>query len=154
MKKKAILLFSLFPCLAANSQQILSTQGDSYSNSIAKIEFTIGELIINTGTNGTNDITQGYHQTNWNFLGVEDFGANYEAVIFPNPTEEILYIKTSEFENVIYSLYDAQGRLIMQNLLSAEQTPIQLTQLSAGSYSLTLKNEAQNLKQFNLVKIH
>ena len=154
MKKKAILFFSLFPCLAVNAQQILSTQGDSYTNATASINFTIGELIIDTGTDGTNDITQGFHQTNWNFLGVQDFVANYQAVIFPNPTEEILYIKTSEFENITYSLYDAQGKLIMQNLLTAEQTPIQLSHLSAGSYSLTLKNEAQNLKQFNLVKIH
>uniref|UniRef100_UPI00404B1454 T9SS type A sorting domain-containing protein n=1 Tax=Flavobacterium sp. TaxID=239 RepID=UPI00404B1454 len=48
--------------------------------------------------------------------------------------------------------YDAQGKLVMQNILSAEQTPIQVSQLAPGSYSLTLNNETQNLKTFKLIK--
>jgi hypothetical protein len=111
-------------------------------------------VIIATGTNGTNDITQGFHQTNWNFLGVEDFTPNYEATIFPNPTQDDLNIKTSVFENLTYTLYDAQGKLVIQNVLSAEQTSIEVSQLAPGSYSLTLNNETQNLKTFKLVKTH
>ena len=108
--------------------------------------------MIKTGTDGTNDITQGFHQTNWNFLGVEDHAPSYEATIYPNPTEDVLNIRTSTFENVTYTLYDAQGKLIMQNILSGEQTPIQVSQLALGSYSLTLSNETQNLKIFKLIK--
>ena len=96
------------------------------------IDFTIGEVVIDTGTDGTNDLTQGFHQTNWNFLGVEDFAPNYEAIIFPNPTEDVLNIKTSMFENVTYTLYDGLGKLVMQDILSAEQTPIQVSQLAPG----------------------
>ncbi|NRA10789.1 MAG: hypothetical protein HRT57_02390, partial [Crocinitomicaceae bacterium] len=40
----------------------------------------------------------------------------------------------------------------MQNILSGEQTPIQVSQLALGSYSLTLSNETQNLKIFKLIK--
>ena len=111
-------------------------------------------MIIATETDGTNDLTQGFHQTNWNFVGLEDFAPDYEATIFPNPTEDVLNIRTSTFENVTYTLYDAQGKLVMQDKLSAEQTPIQVSQLAPGSYSLTLNNQAQNLKTFKLVKSH
>ena len=152
MKKNTLVLLSLITTFSVSAQEVISTQGDSYSNAIGNIDFTIGEVIINTGTNGTIDITQGFHQTNWNFLGVEDFAPNYEAIIFPNPTEDVLNIKTSSFENVTYTLYDAQGKLVMQDKLSAEQTPIQVTQLAPGSYSLTLNNAIQNLKTFKLVK--
>ncbi len=152
MKKNTLMLFSLFASLAVTAQEVVATQGGSYSSSSANIDFTIGEVIIDTGTDGTNDLTQGFHQTNWNFLGVEDFAPNYEATIFPNPTSEVLNIKTSTFENVTYTLYDAQGKLVMQNILSAEQTPIQVSQLAPGSYSLTLNNETQNLKTFKLIK--
>ena len=154
MKKQTLLMFSLFATLSTSAQDVVSTQGDSYSNASAKIDFTIGEVVINTGTDGTNDLTQGFHQTNWNFLGVEDFAPNYEAIIFPNPTEDVLNIRTSKFENVTYTLYDAQGKLVMHDILSAEQTPIQVSQLAPGSYSLTLNNETQNLKTFKLVKTH
>ena len=154
MKKNTIVVFSFFAVLSGSAQEVVATQGDSYSNASANIDFTIGEVVINTGTDGNNDLTQGFHQTNWNFLGVEDFAPNYEAIIFPNPTEDILNIRTSTFENVTYTLYDAQGKLVMQDILSAEQTPIQVSQLAPGSYSLTLNNETQNLKTFKLIKTH
>ena len=152
MKKKTIVLFSLFASISVSAQEVVSTQGESYSNASAKIDFTIGEVVINTGTDGTNDLTQGFQQTNWTFLGVEDFAPNFQATIFPNPTQDVFNIKTSVFENVTYTLYDAQGKLVMQNILSAEQTPIQVSQLAPGSYSLTLNNETQNLKTFKLIK--
>ena len=154
MKKNTIVVFSFFAVLSGSAQEVVATQGDSYSNASANIDFTLGEVIIDTGTDGNNDLTQGFHQTNWNFLGVEDFAPNYEATIFPNPTEDVLNIRTSTFENVTYTLYDAQGKLVMQNILSAEQTPIQVSQLAPGSYLLTLNNETQNLKTFKLVKTH
>jgi hypothetical protein len=154
MKKNTIVLFSLFAAISVSAQEVVSTQGESYSNASANINFTIGEVIINTGTDGTNDITQGFHQTNWNFLGVEDFAPNYEATIFPNPTQDVLNIKTSSYDNVTYTLYDAQGKLVMQNLLSSEQTPIQVSQLASGSYSLTLSNGQQQLKTYKLIKTH
>ena len=150
--KTTSLFLSVFLSAVLFGQEVVSTQGDSYSNASGNIDFTIGELIIDTGTDGTNDLTQGFHQTNWNFLGVEDFAPNYEATIFPNPTEDVLNIRTSTFENVTYTLYDAQGKLVMQNILSAEQTPIQVSQLAPGAYSLTLNNQTQNLKTFKLIK--
>ena len=154
MKKITFVLFSLFATLSVSAQEVVSTQGDSYSNASGNIDFTIGELIIDTGTDGTNDITQGFHQTNWNFVGLDDNDPSYEATIFPNPTEDVLNIKTSMFENVTYTLYDGLGKLVMQDILSAEQTPIQVSQLAPGNYSITMTNETQNLKTFKLVKSH
>ncbi|MDB2656890.1 T9SS type A sorting domain-containing protein [Crocinitomicaceae bacterium] len=152
MKRHTLVLFSLFASISVSAQEVVSTQGESYSNASGSIDFTIGEVVIHTGTDGTNDLTQGFHQTNWNFVGVEDHAPNYEAIIFPNPTEDVLNIRTSTFENVTYTLYDAQGKLVMQDILSAEQTPIQVSQLAPGSYSLTLNNQTQNLKTFKLIK--
>tara|TARA_B110000977_G_C10974872_1_gene453766 strand:+ start:251 stop:712 length:462 start_codon:yes stop_codon:yes gene_type:complete len=150
--KRLLLFGALTLSLNSLGQDVVSTQGDSYTNASGSIDFTIGEVVINTVTDGTNDLTQGFHQTNWNFLGVEDFAPNYEAIIFPNPTEDVLNIRTSAFENVTYTLYDAQGKLVMQDKLSAEQTPIQVSQLAPGSYSITLNNETQILKTFKLIK--
>ena len=154
MKKHTLVLFSLLNTITVYGQEVVATQGDSYSNASANIDFTIGEVIIDTGTDGTNDITQGFHQTKWDFVGLENHAPNYEATIFPNPTEDVLNIRTSTFENVTYTLYDEKGKLVMQNTLTAEQTPIQVSHLAPGSYSLKLNNETQNLKMFKLVKTH
>jgi hypothetical protein len=162
MKKQIFLFVTFFAAFAVSAQEVVSTQGETYSNATGSIDFTVGEVVINTGTNGTNDLTQGFHQTNWNLVGVEDFAPNYSVTIFPNPTQDVLNIKTSVFENVTYTLYDAQGKLVMQNILSAEQTPIQVSQLAPGAYSLELIFKEGNngslssskRKTFKLVKSH
>ena len=150
--KKLLLFGAIALSLQLFGQEVVSTQGDSYTNTSGSIDFTIGEVVINTETDGTNDITQGFHQTNWYFLGVENYTPSYEATIFPNPTSEVLNIKTSKFEKVTFTLYDAQGKLILQGILSAEQTPINVSHLSPGSYSIALNNGTQNLKTFKLMK--
>lgn len=134
------------------SQEVISTQGDSYSNASGKIDFTIGEIVTNTETDGANDLTQGFHQTNWNFVSIEDHVPNYEAIIYPNPTEDFLNIKASLYKNVSYVLYDEMGRLILQGLLSGEQTAFEVSPLATGRYSLTLINLKENLKTFNIIK--
>jgi hypothetical protein len=154
MEKTVLMLFSLFTTISVAAQEVVATQGDSYSNASGNIDFTIGEVIINTGTDGANYLTQGFHQTNLNVLGVEAHTSNYEAIIFPNPTEDVLNIRTSKFEDVTYTLYDVQGKLLIQNKLFAVQTPIQLAHLAAGSYSLVLNNSIQKLKTFRLIKTH
>jgi hypothetical protein len=154
MIKQTLSCFLLLTVLSVTAQEVVSTQGDSYSNASGSIDFTVGEVITATETNGASDITQGFHQTNLNVLGVDDHFPSYEAIIFPNPTEDILNIRTSTFEDVTYTLYDVQGKLVMQNKLVAEQTPIQLVHLAAGGYSLVLNNSTQKLKTFRLIKTH
>tara|TARA_B100000524_G_scaffold311166_2_gene187659 strand:+ start:4281 stop:4742 length:462 start_codon:yes stop_codon:yes gene_type:complete len=153
MKKRIILLLFLNPIITS-AQEIVSTQGDSYSNTSTQIDFTIGEIIINTESDGINTLTQGFHQTNWNFVGLENHAPGYEATIFPNPTSKILNISTSAFENVTYTLYDAKGKLILQDKLTADETHIRVGQLAAGKYSLILNSKNQKLKTFKLVKTH
>ena len=152
MLKNTLLFFSLLTSVCVSAQEVVATQGDSYTNSNGSIDFTIGEVVINTGSDGSNDLTQGFHQTNWNFVSTEDHVPSYEATIFPNPTSEILTIRTSSFENVTYTLYDARGKLVIQDKLSSAQTPIQVSQLAPGAYSLILNNDAQKLKTFRLIK--
>ncbi|MFT7086477.1 MAG: hypothetical protein ACJAV5_002205 [Vicingaceae bacterium] len=77
MKTTTLLVCLLFASNFIYSQEIVSTQRDSCSKAKGSIDFTIGEAIVNTGTDGTNDLTQGFHQTNGEFLGVEDHAPSY-----------------------------------------------------------------------------
>lgn len=150
---KQLLLLGLLTIInSVYSQEVVSTQGETYSSPNAIIDFTVGEVVINTVSDGTNNITQGFHQSNWNFVGLENHTPSFEAIIFPNPTSEVLNIRASAFENVTYTLYDAQGKLIVKDKLTAEQTLIPVSQLATGSYSITLNNPTQNLKTFKLIK--
>lgn len=148
---KIVFLFSLFTW-SVQGQEVVSTQGDSYSNSNASMDFTVGETVINTGTDGNTTITQGFHQTNWDLLDIEEHVPTFEATVFPNPATHVLNIEVSEFENVSYSLCDSKGNIVAQDELSSERTLIEVSQLAPGAYSLFLSNETKNIKTFRLVK--
>ena len=136
----SILLALPFFCIG---QQVISSRGGSHTNLNGSIHFTIGEVIVNT---------QGFHQTNWTFAGVDNHDKNYEVIIFPNPMEETLNIRTKVFKNVSYILYDTQGKMIMQNELLKEKTSLQVSSLAPSKYSLILFNKKEKLKTFSLIK--
>ncbi len=153
--KKLLLVGALALTSISFSQEVISTQGDSYSNASAIIDFTVGEVIINTATNGSNDLTQGFHQTNWNFLGVNNHEQNFEATVYPNPIGSELFIETKNFESVSFVLYDATGKIVSKNKLDASKIGIDVSTLAPSSYSLVLRNEnEEKVKTFKLVKTH
>ena len=153
--KKLLLISAIALTSITYSQEVISTQGDSYSNASASIDFTIGEVVINTVSDGTNDLTQGLHQTNWNFLGVDDHEQNFEATVYPNPMGTELFIEMENFKNSSYILYDAVGRIVANDNLSTLKTGIDVSTLAPSSYSLVLQDENQiKIKTFKLVKTH
>ena len=151
-RKTALFAFIILFTTNLFSQDVISTQGDSYTDSSASIDFTIGEVVTNTETDGTNDLTQGFHQTNWSFVNIENHVPSYEATIYPNPAEDFLNIQASLYEDVSYLLYDEMGKLILQGRLLSEKTSLEVNQLATGRYSLILNNSKENLKTFNIIK--
>jgi hypothetical protein len=154
MKKNTLVLISFFSVGLLSAQEVVSTQGDSYSSGVANIDFTIGEVVIDTGTDGSNDLTQGFHQTNWTFVSVQDHVSNYEVDVYPNPTQDLLKIQTGDYNNVSYTLFDSQGRIVLQNQLISDLTTIQVAHLATGTYTLRLNNKEENLKTFTLIKTY
>tara|TARA_B110000305_G_scaffold229374_1_gene280300 strand:- start:547 stop:1014 length:468 start_codon:yes stop_codon:yes gene_type:complete len=151
-RKTALFAFTILFTINLFSQDVISSQGDSYTDSSASIDFTIGEVVTFTGSTIENNITQGFHQTNWSFVSVQDHVQDYQAIIYPNPTEDFLNIQTSLYQDVNYLLYDEMGKLILQGNLSSEKTSLDVSKIATGRYSLTLINSKEALKTFNIIK--
>ncbi len=153
MKRSKLVLLLLLSTSTIYAQEVVSTQGDSYYTGSASMDFTIGEPVISTGSDGTHDITQGFHQTNWNFAGLEDLAPEMDATIYPNPTIDVLNILTKQFEGVSYTLTNANGQIVQRDELSEEITSVDVQGLAPGNYSVTLFDRNQNkLKTFKLIK--
>ena len=144
------LLLALFNTTVA--QEVISTQGSTYTNSTATIDFTIGEAIISTQSNGIHDICQGFHQTNWNFVDLEDFDRDFEVSVLPNPLENVLVINAPIYLGKTYVLYDAQGRIVVDGKLDTNKTLVSVEFLSPALYTLVVKERDTLLKSFKLIK--
>lgn len=150
---KSILILALALSFNSISQEVVSTQGDSYTKTNGSIDFTIGEVIANTASSNENTLTQGFHQTNWMFLSVENHQIDYEATVYPNPMSSVLNIQSSAHENVSYTVNDARGRIVSKGNLQTIVTEVDVSLFAPGSYSLVLFDEKHlKLKTFKLIK--
>jgi len=153
MKKTHVLLFSLFATTTTFSQEVISSQGDTYTGASGVVDFTLGEVVINTVSTANNDVTQGFHQTYWNFAGVENLDPDFEASVYPNPMETQLTVTVANYTSVRYEMFDASGKIVCSANLTDEITQIEVIDFAPGSYQLSLiGQDDQILKNFKLIK--
>jgi hypothetical protein len=71
--------------------------------------------------------------------------------IFPNPATSMIQVKANtELLGMSYSIYDNRGKVVLRGQLNAENTSIELGNLSGGIYMLSI---GENMKHtFKVVK--
>jgi len=117
-----------------------------------KMDFSIGEIIINTGIADDFMITQGFHQEDI-YLSTLKESINIDLTIFPNPTTSSINIDFHDIVNspIKLDIYDASGKQWGITEFIHEKTyNISLEGLAEGIYFLFLENK--NFK--NIYKIH
>ena len=79
-------------------------------------------------------------------LSVEDFNALSDFTIYPNPTDNMLYIKTNKnFGKVILSLVDINGRQVLSKEATLfDKVELNISALQSGIYILNIKGENIN----------
>jgi Leucine-rich repeat (LRR) protein len=101
------------------------TMGDAFSNT-ANIYFDYNAPII----------TNTYTTTVRNVLAVSETKTGKENIsIYPNPVQDILYIKTSE-EIIKAEIYDASGRIL--NTTGVKTNSVNVAELAKGNYIIKL----------------
>ena len=90
----------------------------------------IVDIILNPAINGTLDVIEG------ETLSLEQ-SLTTDLILYPNPTKALLNLNaTYGFENAIYSVFDMNGRRIMNSKFSSNT--IDVSKLSAGNYILRI----------------
>jgi hypothetical protein len=86
--KKLLLILLCLPMIGfgqVTSPSVISSSGDSYSNGSVIMDYTLGEIVVETHTNSTTILTQGFHQ---GVLKVTTSVKNIDikTKVYPNPT--------------------------------------------------------------------
>jgi hypothetical protein len=153
MKKKIIPIGLFLLTASLSAQEVISTQGDSYNNGSNEIDFTIGETVIETVSDGTNTLTQGFHQTQLLITSLEDLDINMLVNIFPNPTSELLNLRVEEYEALSFQLFDVTGKLLSEALITAKETSVNVSEYPKGTYLLTLTHQdTKKIKTYKVIK--
>jgi hypothetical protein len=106
----------------------VASAGTHFTGSNAQLSWTIGEPVTTTLSNGSNTITQGFHQTLLTVTAVnEQTVAGIDVTVYPNPTSDLVNIQLSNNKKDLQlDLFDLNGKLLQTRKINADQSNVQL----------------------------
>ena len=155
-----IMMCGLMVVTAAAQSDIVTTGGEASSNA-GSVSYTIGQIAVQSVENGSATLTEGVQQPfEIQIVGVDNYpNITLDARVYPNPTADrvTLTVNTPVVETMCTSslhvaLYNNNGQYIRTVDITATQTDIDMTALSAGTYYLRVTDGRQTLKTFKVVK--
>jgi len=87
---------------------------------------------IDIATVGRFSSTVDWYENEWDLLGIEDNSLN-NIRIYPNPTTNKLYFKSSIAEDFNISVYDILGKKVLENTVNINKS-LDVSQLNNGIY--------------------
>ena len=148
---KIVFLISCIICFTQilSAQSVIGTTGNSVKSSDRTLEYSLGQIAIETVKSSNRILTQGVLQPNFKVsVSVnENFDKKYSFKVFPNPTYGILNISTDFPDFLSYQIIDYQGRTIALGNYNNAGT-IDFTSYPNGSYFIQLisKDFSKNIQ--------
>ncbi len=155
MKTIKIFLFCILQFSISNAQQleVINSGGGFHENDQGSLTFSIGEVVIETISQGELYLTQGFCQAN--LTVTPGPGPNYEILAYPNPAKDFvtLEIKRNDLNNLNYLLYDINGSLLISNQITSNKSSIPFSPLAPATYILRIIENQIEVKSFKIIKI-
>ena len=98
-------------------RSVVASSGDFFSTTGAQLSWTLGQpTAVETFTNSTGTLTQGFHQSDFSTSIIEDLPISLTLTVFPNPSTGEFNFKMNAFEDgaVQMQIFDLSGRLVLQ----------------------------------------
>ena len=150
MKYLTIFFFFFLLTNTGLSQSIEMQVISSTGSNIGQLDWTMGEMAIA----GSNNLTQGFHQGNLIITAIVDILNDIQAIAYPNPTMEGVFIKTEDVKNAHIRVFDLQGKPLTTKLIDHFPYYVDLTTYNSGIYFIQIFNNEQVLKTFKIEKIN
>jgi hypothetical protein len=143
-------------CYAQNS---LNVAGGEMKENNGAISYSIGQLTTNVVVGAGKEISlstgiQLVFTISNSTNNINELDDNYQIVVFPNPTNELLILSIAnlENENFEYQLMDMNGKLNASSRITSEQTKIDMLKLPSANYCLDIYVADRKVKSFKILK--
>ncbi len=150
----------MFAMSTAFSQSAVVPIGGTASGNEGSVTYTVGQIAVQTSANssGSVSIAEGVQQPyEIQTVGVDNYPQIVlNAVVYPNPTENLAQLKLNGFEipssGLGATLYDGNGKLLQSLTVTGELTDFQIGRYATGTYYLELRDGRQLLKTFKVIR--
>ncbi len=153
-----VFLLSLAGATFAQSA-IVPLGGDTQSNS-GSVSYTVGQIAVESAANSNGSVTivEGVQQPyEIMTVGVDEYPQiALNAVVYPNPTENLAQLRLNGFEipadGLRAILYDGNGKQLQSLMVTDDLTAFQIGQYATGTYYLELRDGKRVLKTFKVIR--
>jgi hypothetical protein len=144
-----------FSMNAQTSHQVLSATGGDASGSGGSVAYSVGQIVYTTSTGTSGSVAQGVEQAyEISSVGIKETALNISLSIFPNPTSDYLTLKVQDYNNeaLSYSLLDEQGKLVLNEQITNQDTQVAMSNLARGAYFINVLQENKKIQTFKIIK--
>lgn len=141
------------------SSSLISSGGGSFTQIYGKMDFAIGETIIETYKANNNYLCHGFIQgasTSLNSISKIN-EAKTKITLYPNPFNSELNINftgTTTLKNACVDIYDILGKIVHSSSDLKKENSIILNHLSPGIYLAMIKTNNNTLETFRIEKLN
>lgn len=105
-----------------------------------------GCLLVQYGAYYFIDDVFVYDSTSFNPMEIEDLHSNNDIMVYPNPADHQIVIKSYNGNSGNFQIWNQNGKLMMEDRFRSDE-PINLGKLKAGVYNIRLSTETYNSMQ-------
>ena len=158
MKKNTLFFLTFLLSFSVNAQtshQVLSASGGDATGSGGSVAYSVGQIVYTTSTGTTGSVAQGVEQAYEIYsVGIKETALNISLSVFPNPTSDFLTLKVEDYNNETlgFDLLDEQGKLILSEQITNQETQVAMSTLARGSYFINIVQTNKKIQTFKIIK--
>jgi hypothetical protein len=158
MKNNTLCLLAFllsFSAIGQTAHQVLSATGGDATGTGGSVAYSVGQIVYSTSTGSTGSVAQGVEQAyEISSVGIKETALKISLSIFPNPTSDFLTLKVLNYNNeaLSYNLIDDQGKLVLNEQISTQDTQIAMSALARGAYFINVLQANKKIQIFKIIK--
>jgi hypothetical protein len=147
--------FIIAGCINSTAQEVITPSAGYFETPSMSLNWTIGEIAIETYFNENIMLTQGFNQANIIITSnTEDFLTDISISFYPNPVKDIFTIKaeTDYITQLTAEVYDLAGTKLISENINPGNTQINTESLTTSEYILKIYDNQNVIKSFKFIK--
>ena len=158
MKRDMLLMVcgGLFFLGTAVAQNAVVPVGGTASGSGGTVTYTVGQIAVQTNSDGTTSISEGVQQPfEISVVGVDDRpDITLTAKLYPNPTLSVCNLQCEAWQDLDeVRIYDPNGKFLFRKKIESNITEMEFSSYAPGTYYVNVHKGQQVLKTFKVVKL-
>ncbi len=136
-------------------REVVGSAGGQSTNNEISLQWTLGELIVNTEEEADLILCQGFHQGGEGILiKAGEPSESFEIKAFPNPTTEAILLTSKQKGTFDLTLFDLAGQALFQQEANFDNGDVRvsLADLPDAIYVLKITNDSKLISSLKIKK--